>query len=233
MHQYDNKSRFFLNSLTKHSFFKPEIWEIVSGLTPCNTAEKKHVHNTSWKVTISENITISGFLFLGLGEAWGGGGWGMREGFKKSLIFLKLLEQEKPVNSNSTTKCWRSLEIVFGKVVRLNIWKRFSFAPDYDYESRFLHSWQATFFSKFFCTRMPRHVQIITQLTRFRSWVNSLTKTSPPPSSPPPKYSPDLALWVFHLFGLLKESLRGHHFEEFETLKNVVGHWLRNNNHML
>ena len=44
---------------------------------------------------------------------------------------------------------------------------------------------------------------------------------------PHPRYSPDLAPSDFHLFGPLKEDLRGHHFEDTETLKRAVRQWFR------
>ena len=43
-----------------------------------------------------------------------------------------------------------------------------------------------------------------------------------------PAYSPDLAPCDFYLFGPLKDSLRGKHFENMDALKNSVRHWIRN-----
>ena len=45
---------------------------------------------------------------------------------------------------------------------------------------------------------------------------------------PHPAYSPDLAPCDFYLFGPLKDSLRGKHFENMDALKNSVRHWIRN-----
>ena len=42
-----------------------------------------------------------------------------------------------------------------------------------------------------------------------------------------PPYSPDLAPSDFHLFGPLKESLRGGHFSSDEEVKTVVWKWLK------
>jgi len=44
---------------------------------------------------------------------------------------------------------------------------------------------------------------------------------------PHPPYSPDLAPSDFHLFGPLKEGLRGKHFQSNEEVKNQVRKWLR------
>uniref|UniRef100_A0A1B6KN91 Tc1-like transposase DDE domain-containing protein n=1 Tax=Graphocephala atropunctata TaxID=36148 RepID=A0A1B6KN91_9HEMI len=44
---------------------------------------------------------------------------------------------------------------------------------------------------------------------------------------PHPLYSPDLAPPDFHLFGCLKEDLRGKHFQSNEEVKNQVQKWLR------
>ena len=41
-----------------------------------------------------------------------------------------------------------------------------------------------------------------------------------------PPYSPDLALSDFHLFGPLKESMRGIHFQTDEEVKAAVSKWL-------
>lgn len=43
---------------------------------------------------------------------------------------------------------------------------------------------------------------------------------------PHPPYSPDLAPSDFYLFGKLKDHLRGRHFHDDDTLKNVVTAWL-------
>jgi hypothetical protein len=40
-------------------------------------------------------------------------------------------------------------------------------------------------------------------------------------------YSPDLATTDYHLFGLLKDHLRDHHYETDEAVQEVVGSWLR------
>ena len=42
-----------------------------------------------------------------------------------------------------------------------------------------------------------------------------------------PPYSPDLAPSDFHLFGPLKESMRGIHFQTDEEVKAAVSNWLR------
>jgi len=42
-----------------------------------------------------------------------------------------------------------------------------------------------------------------------------------------PSYSPDLALSDFHLFGLLKDALRGTSFEDDESVIRAVRTWLR------
>ena len=39
-------------------------------------------------------------------------------------------------------------------------------------------------------------------------------------------YSPDLAPFDFHLFGPLKESIRGVHFQTDEEVKAAVSNWL-------
>ena len=44
---------------------------------------------------------------------------------------------------------------------------------------------------------------------------------------PHPPYSPDLALSVFHLFGPLKDALRGTRFEDDESVIRAVRTWLR------
>ena len=41
-----------------------------------------------------------------------------------------------------------------------------------------------------------------------------------------PPYSPDLALSDYHLFGPLKEALRGHRFTLHQEVKEVVHAWL-------
>ena len=46
-------------------------------------------------------------------------------------------------------------------------------------------------------------------------------------SLPHPPYSPDLAPSDFHLFGPLKDSLRGTHFEDDESVIDAVKTWLR------
>ena len=55
------------------------------------------------------------------------------------------------------------------------------------------------------------------QFTFFFDW----TTISHPP------YSPDLAPSDFHLFGPLKESLRGRYFSRDEEVKNAVRKWLK------
>ena len=42
-----------------------------------------------------------------------------------------------------------------------------------------------------------------------------------------PPYSPDLAPSDFHLFGPLKESMKGIHFQTDEEVKAAVSNWLR------
>ena len=42
-----------------------------------------------------------------------------------------------------------------------------------------------------------------------------------------PPYSPDLAPSDFHLFGPLKESLRGRHFSSDKEVKTAVRKWLK------
>jgi transposase len=42
-----------------------------------------------------------------------------------------------------------------------------------------------------------------------------------------PPYSPDLALSDYHLFGPLKDHLRGHHHETDEAVQEAVRSWLR------
>ena len=44
---------------------------------------------------------------------------------------------------------------------------------------------------------------------------------------PHPPYSPDLALSDFHLFGPLKDALRGTRFEDDEIVIRAVRTWLR------
>ena len=44
---------------------------------------------------------------------------------------------------------------------------------------------------------------------------------------PHPPYSPDLAPSDFHIFGPLKDSLRGTHFEDDESVIHAVKTWLR------
>lgn len=44
---------------------------------------------------------------------------------------------------------------------------------------------------------------------------------------PHPPYSPDLAPSDFHLFGPLKEALRGKRFQDNEDVKKFVGNWLK------
>ena len=46
--------------------------------------------------------------------------------------------------------------------------------------------------------------------------------------APHPPYSPDLAPSDFHLFGPLKDFLRGQHFPIDEALKRTVRTWCRN-----
>jgi histone-lysine N-methyltransferase SETMAR len=43
---------------------------------------------------------------------------------------------------------------------------------------------------------------------------------------PHPPYSPDLALSDFHLFGSLKNALRGTHFEDDKSVSEAVRKWL-------
>ena len=43
---------------------------------------------------------------------------------------------------------------------------------------------------------------------------------------PHPPYSPDLAPSDYHLFGAMKESLRGKHYENDEEAKTAVKKWL-------
>jgi hypothetical protein len=45
------------------------------------------------------------------------------------------------------------------------------------------------------------------------------------PSHPP--YSPDLTPSDYHLFGPLKDHLRGHHYETDEAVQEAVRSWLR------
>ena len=45
--------------------------------------------------------------------------------------------------------------------------------------------------------------------------------------SPIPPYSPDLAPSDFHLFGPLKDTLRGTRFEDDESVIHAVRTWLR------
>jgi hypothetical protein len=42
-----------------------------------------------------------------------------------------------------------------------------------------------------------------------------------------PLYSPDLAPLDYHLFGPLKDYLRGHHYETDEAVQEAVKSWLR------
>jgi hypothetical protein len=42
-----------------------------------------------------------------------------------------------------------------------------------------------------------------------------------------PRYSPALALSDHHLFGLLKDHLRGYHYETDEAVQGAVRSWLR------
>jgi transposase len=42
-----------------------------------------------------------------------------------------------------------------------------------------------------------------------------------------PPYSPDLAPSDYHLFGPLKDHLRGHHYETDEAVQEMVRSWLR------
>ena len=42
-----------------------------------------------------------------------------------------------------------------------------------------------------------------------------------------PPYSPDLASSDFHLFGALKENLKGRHFSSDEEVKTAVRKWLK------
>jgi len=44
---------------------------------------------------------------------------------------------------------------------------------------------------------------------------------------PHPPYSPDLAPLDFHLFGPLKDALRGTRFEDDESVTRAVRTWLR------
>ena len=44
---------------------------------------------------------------------------------------------------------------------------------------------------------------------------------------PPPTYSPDLAASDFHVFGLLKEAMRGKSFRSDEEVQQAVHEWLR------
>jgi len=41
-----------------------------------------------------------------------------------------------------------------------------------------------------------------------------------------PAYSPDLAPSDYHLFGPLREALRGHRFTSYEEVKEAVHEWL-------
>jgi hypothetical protein len=43
---------------------------------------------------------------------------------------------------------------------------------------------------------------------------------------PHPSYSPDLAPLDFHLFGSLKDALRGPHFEDDNSIIEAVRKWL-------
>jgi hypothetical protein len=47
------------------------------------------------------------------------------------------------------------------------------------------------------------------------------------PVLPYPPYSPDLAPSDFHLFGSLKDALRGTHFEDDNSVIEAVRKWLR------
>jgi hypothetical protein len=42
-----------------------------------------------------------------------------------------------------------------------------------------------------------------------------------------PPHSPDLAPSDYHLFGLLKDNVRGHHYENDEAVQEAVRSWLR------
>jgi len=44
---------------------------------------------------------------------------------------------------------------------------------------------------------------------------------------PHPPHSPDLTLSDFHLFGPLKDALRGTRFEDDESMSRAVRTWLR------
>ena len=44
---------------------------------------------------------------------------------------------------------------------------------------------------------------------------------------PQPPYSPDLVPSDFHLFGPLKDKLRGHHFETDADAKRAVREWMK------
>ena len=44
---------------------------------------------------------------------------------------------------------------------------------------------------------------------------------------PHPPYSPDLAPSDFHLFGKLKESLRGNHYASIDDVRNAVNAWIK------
>jgi histone-lysine N-methyltransferase SETMAR len=44
---------------------------------------------------------------------------------------------------------------------------------------------------------------------------------------PHPSYSPDLTLSDFHLFGALKDAMRGTHFEDDDSVIEAVRKWLR------
>ena len=44
---------------------------------------------------------------------------------------------------------------------------------------------------------------------------------------PHPPYSPDLAPSDFHLFGKLKESLRGNHYASIDDVRSAVNAWIK------
>jgi transposase len=63
----------------------------------------------------------------------------------------------------------------------------------------------------------PHHKQMTLQTIQNNGW----ELLSHPP------YSPDLVPSDYHLFGSLKDHLRGHHYETDEAVQEAVRSWLR------
>ena len=59
--------------------------------------------------------------------------------------------------------------------------------------------------------------------TRTREKITSFGWTT----LPHPPYSPDLALSDYHLFGTMKESLKGKRYSSDEEVKSLVKKWLK------